>query len=183
MPAQATRRLLGAPAGDCDAGKTEPYDPTADPTALKLVIRVRDRSDRDQFDESRLKLDNAAVIRDEAVGRGGIEDDDSRRRTQSFTLDPDRDAGTRISPSRSSSSGYTDATAIVPGTALTPGPKPINWTVDLDKRDVIGETIADLRAKLAAKRQGLSEACSSLKKADEAGMEYIYCRHRPSPGG
>ncbi len=163
---------LGAPVGDCDAGKTEPYDPAADPKALKLVIKVRDRSDRNKPVDQRPKIADAAVSVTKLSGEAELKMTTAEGEAE-FPLDPDRDRDKNLTV-KVGKTGYSDVTTLVPGTALTPGPKPVNWTVDLDRRDVIGETIADLRAKLAAKRQGLSEACSSLKKADEAGMEYIY---------
>ncbi len=165
------RDNYSAPAGNCDAGKTEAYDPTAGPVALKLVIRVRDRRDRDQFDESRLKLEEAAVTLTKSSGETETKPTTSEGNAE-FTLDPGRDTGKNLTV-KVVHSDYTVATAIVPGTALTPAPKPIYWTVDLDKLDVIGETIADLRAKLAAKRQALIEACSAMKKESDRGKEYF----------
>ena len=164
------RDNYSAPAGDCDAGKTEPYDPTAGPTALKLVIRVRDKSDRDRFDEKRLKLDNADVTLTRPSGES-LKNTSTAAGDAEFTLDVGRDAGKNLTV-KVVRSGYTEATAIVPGTALTPAPKPIYWTVDLDKRDVIGEAIADLRGKLAAKRQALIDACGNLKKLFTVVYEY-----------
>ena len=163
--------VLGAPAGDCDAGKTEAYDPTAGPVALKLVIRVRDRSDRDQFDESRLKLEKADVTLTKSSGETETKPTTSEGNAE-FTLDPGRDAGKNLTV-KVVHSDYTVATAIVPGTALTPAPKPIYWTVDLDKLDVIGETIAALRAKLAAKRRAPQDACTSLQEAGKGSKESI----------
>ena len=160
--AGSSRRDYSAPGGDCDPGKTEAYDPTAGPTALKLVIRVRDKSDRNKFDESRLKLENADVTLTKSSGETETKPTTSEGNAE-FTLDPGRDAGMNLTV-KVARSDYTDATAIVPGTALTPAPKPIYWTVDLDKRDVVGEAIADLRAKLAAKRRAPQDACTSLQE-------------------
>ena len=164
------RDNYSAPAGDCDAGKTEPYGPPAGPTALKLVIRVRDKSDRDKFDERRLKLDKADVTITRPTGESESTTSTSEGNAE-FTLDPVRDASKNLTV-KVVRSGYTDATAIVPGSALTPGTKPIPWTVDLDKRDVIGEVIADLRGKLAAKRQALIDACGNLGKLFTVVYEY-----------
>jgi hypothetical protein len=160
-----------APPGSCDPGKTEPYDPTAGPTALKLVIRVRDKGDRDQFDESRLKLDNAAVTLTGPSGES-MSNPSNAEGNAEFTLDPGRDAGKNFTV-KVVRSGYTDVTAIVPGSALTPGPKPVYWTVDLDRRDVIGEAIAALWATITPKRQALAEACSALNTVDDSVSQYF----------
>jgi hypothetical protein len=174
------RDNYSAPAGDCDAGKTEAYDPTAGPTALKLVIRVRDKSDRDKFDESRLKLDNAAVTLMKSSGETETKTTTSEGNAE-FTLDPGRDAGKNFTV-KVVRSDYTDATAIVPGTALTPGTKPVNWTVDLDKRDVVGETITALWATITPKRQALAEACSGLNTVNDTVTQYFVAGRTLSGG-
>ena len=165
------RDNYSAPPGSCDPGKTEPYDPTAGPVALKLVIRVRDRSDRDRFDESRLKLDNAAVTLTRSSGESEQKTTPSAGDAE-FTLDPGLDAGKNLTV-KVVRSGYTDATAIVPGSALTPGTKPVNWTVDLDRRDVVGEAITALWATIDARRQALAEACSGLNTVDDPVSQYF----------
>ena len=169
-----------APPGSCDPGKTEPYDPTAGPTALKLVIRVRDKGDRDKFDESRLKLDSAAVTLTGPSGES-MSNPSNAEGNAEFTLDPGRDAGKNFTV-KVVRSGYTDVTAIVPGSALTPGPKPVYWTVDLDRRDVIGEAIAALWATITPKRQALNDACGGLNAADEAVSQYFIAGRTLSAG-
>ena len=156
------------PAG-CDQGTTAAIDPDAGKRLLTLVVKVRDKIDSGRLDDTRFKLSGATVElkkpSGETLSRTSTNSGDAE-----FGLDPDRDANVNMTL-KVTRPGYRDVTGILPGTALIPGSKPIPWWVDLERRDIVKETIDELNGKLAAKRRELEDACAALARAHQLALE------------